>query len=108
MAYTKDGIMAQIWVVFGQGAGAIRVSHDAAMELHRWYYNAITQEVIDTRWEGSAVQALERIRAIGGLAALTARTEGAIEITPKHVYAAAAHVQTNLTTDLCPPIPAAP
>ena len=63
MAYTQEGIMAQVWIAFGQGAGAIRVSHDAAMELRRWYYDAITPEVINEKWQTDAVQALDRIRA---------------------------------------------
>ena len=56
MAYTQEGIMAQIWIAFGQGAGAIRVSHEAALELQRWYYGAITTEVVDKRWKTDAVQ----------------------------------------------------
>ena len=62
MAYTQEGIMAQIWIAFGQGAGAIRVSQEAAMELRRWYFNAITPQIVDEEWETEALQVLDRIR----------------------------------------------
>jgi histone H3/H4 len=108
MAYTQEGIMAQVWIAFGQGAGAIRVSHDAAMELRRWYYDAITPEVINEKWQTDAVQALDRIRAIGRLAALRAAGAGSTVIKPEDVYASASKVQAVSCTPLCPPDPADP
>ena len=93
MAYTQEGIMSQILVAFGQGAGAIRVSQDAALELRRWYFDAITPQIIDQQWETSAVQLLERARAIGSLAALKATTTGATAIGPKDVYASATQMR---------------
>jgi len=105
MAYTQEGIMSQILVAFGQGAGAIRVSQDAALELRRWYFDAITPQIIDQQWETSAVQLLERARAIGSLAALKATTTGATAIGPKDVYASATTVQATSMTELCPPPP---
>ena len=105
MAYTKDGIMAQIYVAFGQGAGAIRVTQEAAMELHRWYYNAITPQIVDVEWAIWALQILDRIRAIGSLAAVKATTSGSVSITPGHVYDSAVQVQETSETDFCPPPP---
>lgn len=105
MAYTQEGIMAQVWIAFGQGAGAIRVSHDAAMELRRWYYDAITPEVINEKWKTDAVQALDRIRAIGRLAALKAAGAGSTVIKPEDIYASAHKVQAVSCTPLCPPDP---
>lgn len=105
MAYTKDGIMAQIYVAFGQGSGAIRVSQDAALELHRWYYDAITPEVVDLKWATEGLQVLDRIRMIGTLAALKATTLGLIAINPLNVYDSAIQVQETSDTDLCPPPP---
>jgi hypothetical protein len=104
MAYTQDGIMGQIWIVFGQGAGAIRVSHEAVMELHRWFYNEIPKPGRMDAWDTVGVQALERIRAIGSLAALKARTAGATAISQEDVYEAAATVTTNSDTNICPPV----
>lgn len=108
MAYTQEGIMAQIWIAFGQGAGAIRVSQDAAMELRRWYFDAITPEIINQGWETEAVQVLDRIRAIGSLAALKATTSGATAISPTIVYESASAVQDTSDTDFCPPKPPLP
>jgi methionyl-tRNA formyltransferase len=105
MAYTKDGIMAQIYVAFGQGAGAIRVSQDAALELHRWYYDAITPQVVDVEWSTQALQVLDRIRAIGSLAASKATNQGATAISPQIVYESAIQVQQTSDTELCPPPP---
>ncbi|HEY3569840.1 MAG TPA: hypothetical protein VGP73_18040 [Thermoanaerobaculia bacterium] len=105
MAYTQEGIMAQIWIAFGQGAGPVRVSHDAAMELHRWYYEAITPEIVHERWQTAAVQVLDRMRAIGRHAALLADQEGSTVIRPEYVYAAATKVQAQSQTPLCPPRP---
>lgn len=107
MAYTKDGIMAQVWVSFGQGTGAIRVSQEAALELNRWYYDAITQEIIDN-WESWGVQLLDRIRAIGSLAGLTAIQDGSPTVSALQVWTAAQQVQANSMTPNCPPVPPPP
>jgi methionyl-tRNA formyltransferase len=108
MAYTQEGIMAQIWIAFGQGSGTVRVSQEAALELRRWYFDAITPQVINERWETDAVQVLDRIRAIGSLAALKATTAGATSISPIEVYDSASVVQDTSDTDLCPPKPSLP
>ena len=104
---TKDGIMAQVWVAFGQGTGAIRVSQEAALELHRWYYDAITEDVINN-WESWSVQLLDRIRAIGSLAALSAIQAGSITVSAMQVWEAAQQVQTTSLTPQCPPVPSPP
>lgn len=105
MAYTQEGIMAQIWIAFGQGAGAIRVSHDAALELYQWYYDKITPYIVHERWQTDAVQALDRIRAIGRHAAFLAARDGSTVIKPEYVYEAASKVQGLSLTPLCPPVP---
>jgi hypothetical protein len=104
MTYSQEGIMAQIWNAFGQGSGPTRVSQAAAMELHRWYFGAITPQLVQ-EWETEAVQVLERIRAIGSLAAMKATGAGATAITPQQVYESAAAVQESSLTPLCPPLP---
>jgi hypothetical protein len=105
MAYTQEGIMAQIWIAFGQGAGAIRVSQDAALELRRWYFDAITPQIINTEWATQGVQVLDRIRAIGSLAATKAVLAGATAISIGDVYDSAETVQLTSDTELCPPPP---
>ena len=107
MAYTKDGIMAQLWVSFGQGTGAIRVSQNAALELRRWYYDAITDEVVE-QWGTWSLQVLDRIRAIGSLSALTAIQNGSPTVSAKMVYEAAVTVQVRSDTPICPIVPPPP
>jgi hypothetical protein len=96
--------MAQVYVAFGQGAGAVRVSQEAALELHRWYYNAITEDVV-TNWGSWALQVLDRIRAIGSLAALKATELGSPTITVTQVYESALQVQVQSDTPICPSPP---
>ena len=105
MAYSKEGVMAQIAIAFGQGAGAIRVSQEAAMELRRWYLDAITDGILSNVWEKEAVNILERIRAIGALAERKARDRGDTKITVDDVYSSALTVQGTSDTDYCPPPP---
>ena len=107
MAYTQDGIMAQVYVAFGQGTGTIRVSQEAALELHRWYYNAITPAVV-TDWGTTGVQVLDRIRAIGSLAALKAVQQGSPTINVTQVFESAEQVQIESVTPICPPVPTPP
>ncbi len=107
MAYTKEGIMAQVWIAFGQGTGAIRVSQSAALELYRWYWDAITEKVVDC-WGEVALQVLDRIRAIGSLAALKAIQQGSPTIKPRMVYEATLTVQEMSDTPICPGVPPLP
>jgi hypothetical protein len=104
MAYTKDGIMAQLLVAFGQGTGALQVSQDAALELRRWYYDAITDEIVE-KWDYWAPDVLIRMRAIGSLAALKATLAGSTTITARMVYEAAKTVQEMSDTPICPEPP---
>jgi hypothetical protein len=107
MAYTREGIMAQLWIAFGQGTGAIRVSQDAALELRRWYYDAITEDVV-ANWGNWSLQVLDRIRAIGSLAALKAIQQGSPTINVMMVYESAKTVQEMSDTPICPPVPPPP
>ena len=101
--YTQEGIMAQIWVAFGQGTGATRVSQSAAVALRTLYFDAITAQVVNERWGVDGVQVLERIRAIGKLAAFKAVERGDTTVQPDDVQSAALTVQATSDTDLCPP-----
>ncbi len=91
MAPTEEGIMAQVWIAFGQGAGAIGVSPEAAQELRRWYFDAVTPRVTD--------EVLDRFRAIGSLAASKAASAGAPAITPREIYESASALLENRGTE---------
>jgi len=95
--------MAQISIAFGQGTGALRVEHDAAVALRSLYFDAITPEIVSTRWAGAAVQVLERIRAIGRLAAFLAIQRGDTVIFAADVQTAVPTVEKISDSDLCPP-----
>jgi hypothetical protein len=101
--YTQEGIMAQIFVAFGQGTGATRVSQDAAVALRTLYFDDIIAKNALSRWEDVAVQVLERIRAIGKLAAFLSLQRGDTTISDVDVQASAKTVQLTSNTEFCPP-----
>lgn len=102
--YTQEGIMAQILVAFGQGTGATRVSHAAVTALRDLYFDAIKPEIVSTHWETEAVQVLERIRALGRLAASKAVLRGDTTVSDLDVSSSAPTIQLQSDTDFCPPI----
>lgn len=101
-SYTQEGIMAQILVAFGQGTGATRVEQSAATMLHSLYFDAITPEIVTIQWETQGVQVLERIRAIGRLAASQATLRGDTTVRSADVQSSAQTVQATSDTDFCP------
>jgi hypothetical protein len=103
-AYTQEGIMAQIMVAFGQGTGATRVSQEAALQLRTIYYGAITDEVLRI-WGTEAVQMLERVRAVGKLAAHRAMIAGGTTIGVEHLRGSAREVGRGSCSPFCPPVP---
>lgn len=102
MDYTPDGIMAQIYVAFGQGTGAVRVSQDVCAALRDRYYARIDDAVVKG-WEALAGQILERFRALGRLMALNAGMAGKTRIAGADVERAALMVEFESRTPLCPP-----
>ena len=102
MDYTRDGIMAQIYVAFGQGTGTVRVSQDVCAALRDRYYGSIDDAVLKD-WETLALQVLERFRALGRLMALGAGMSGRTNIAGKDVETAARMVELESNTPLCPP-----
>lgn len=107
MPHSRDGIMAQILVSLGQGTGSIRIHQNACLELQGRYYERITQEVIDL-WETEGTQVLERIRAVGRLAAAQAVGTGDTAIQAATIRLAAQQVERLSGTIWCsstPPLP---
>ncbi len=100
MVYTRDGVMAQVYVAFGQGTGPVRVSQDVCSELHRLYYARITDAVL-AGWDTSAVQVLERFRALGRMMAGNTGAAGKTTIVGADVEAAASMVEKHSSSELC-------
>ena len=101
MACTKEEVMAQIAIAFGQGTGAIRVSQEAAEVLRRWSFDA-TDDILQNDWAREAMNVLERIRAIGAVAGRKARERGDTKILWEDVYDSALAMQatSDAGTDL--------
>jgi hypothetical protein len=104
MPYTKEGIMAQVCVAFGQGTGEIRVSQEACVALYDRYSAMITDQVL-AAWEKEAVQALERIRVLGRMVAAETRLAGNSVVSAEQVMADAPKVEANSSTEICGPPP---
>jgi hypothetical protein len=105
MSYTKEGIMAQVCVAFGQGTGEIRVSQEACVALYDRYSAMITDQVLKD-WGEEAVQALERIRVLGRMVAAETRLAGYSVVSAERVLTDAPKVEANSETALCgPPLP---
>jgi hypothetical protein len=102
--YTRQGILDQILVAFGQGTGAVRVARKAAAALRDRYEPYVDERILGM-WGEVAVQVLERIRAMGRLAALRATEGASTVITRTLVTAAIDNVEKISLTILCPPPP---
>ena len=95
-------ILGQVCLAFGQGTGALRVSQEAVAALRERYGAVLTAEVVK-KWDGVAVQVLERMRAIGRLAAHLATAAARTAIGREDLLRAALAVEVESDTDLCPP-----
>ena len=99
--YSKEGIMAQIWVAFGQGTGMTRASQKAVMVLHAKYFEHIDKHLEE--WGPNAVQVLERIRTIGKVAAHRAVGRADTTISEADVTEAIDAVEHESDSSWCPP-----
>jgi hypothetical protein len=99
-AYTREGILAQVYTAFGQGTGAIRVAHAACLALGERYEPCIDAALLDT-WGREGVQVLERVRAIGRAAAARTSLMGGIAITRVEVLTAMESVEILSDTAIC-------
>jgi hypothetical protein len=96
--------MSQVYVAFGQGTGAVRVSQGACVALYERYFPQITGD-LSARWEAEAVQVLERIRAVGRTASAHAALAGENVLSPARLTDAARRVEIESDTERCPPDP---
>lgn len=105
--YTRQGILDQILVAFGQGTGAVRVAREAAAAL-RDHYEPYADDKVLAVWGTVAVQILERIRAMGRLAALRATEAASTVINRTMTTTAITSVEKVSRTEFCPPPPPPP
>ncbi len=102
--YTKDGIIAQVYIAFGQGTGSVRVSHEAALRVGECYsdiFEANKDDILAT-WETQGVQALERVRAVGRAAASLINAQGRTVIEAKDLEKALNTSAEYQHTNWCP------
>lgn len=101
---SKEVVLGQIYQAFGQGTGAVRVSRRAVHALGERYQGTIDAAVV-SRWDELAPQILERMRAIGRLAAQLTGALGETAIGGEATVQAAIMVEKVSRTDFCPPTP---
>jgi hypothetical protein len=89
----QDTLLALAFIAFGQGTGPVRVSRAGASVL-RSHYTART-DLVSAAWEKVAVQTLERVRAMGRMAARLATGRGATAVSGEDVLAATTTVDRS-------------
>ena len=97
----EKNILSQALVALGQGTGPIRVSRAACQAFVDHYEPWIQRKRLASSWSDDGVQVLERVRAIGRLAALRATSEARTAIGPEDVETAMSAVEALATTALC-------
>lgn len=101
--YSPDDVVQQSLVAFGQGTSCIRVNAEAAQYVVDLMQATIERFRTHEKWGTEAVQVLERLRAIGRLAALYATENGSTVITGENVSKAASLVQLTSKSPQCNP-----
>ena len=99
--YTKQDVLNQTLVAFGQGTGCVRVSSGACRELVGLMTPIIEARNLADQWGEIAVQMLERIRTIGRVAVNLMLDEGRVFIDEKDVAVAFRRVQLGSKTGDC-------
>jgi len=97
-----ETVMGHLCIALGQGTGAVRVSRVAVQAFHSHYQPSLTDAFVES-WETLAVQVLERVRAVGRMAAQTAVERGQTAIGPEETIRAAGTVATVGDCPFCPP-----
>lgn len=97
-----DDALGQMYVAFGHGVGSMRVSRGAVRALGARYRGILEREA-EEHWEEVAVEVLERMRAVGRLAAQKAAQRGDTAVSESDVSSAAQSVEVTSQTEYCPP-----
>lgn len=94
--YTKQDVVNQSLVAFGQGTNFMRVSSRACREFVRLMMNALDEHEFHEEWGESGVQVLERVRSIGRVVQAWAVEDG--ETAIKEAGIARAFMKVGLTS----------
>lgn len=97
---TKEGVMDQLLVAFGQGTGAVQISQDATDTLRQHYWDKITADVLSS-WSEEANAVLVRIRTLGSLADQVRVQEGRATVVGMDVTRATDTVELSSGTRFC-------
>ena len=101
--YTEEGMIAQALIAFGQGMGAVRISHDTAVLVRALYSKllAAKKEEIFADWEKDGVHALERVRAAGRAAANKLSLRAGTMVSSEDVEQAVREASVESSTGWC-------
>jgi len=94
-----EEMLGQVLIVFGQGTGAIRIPRKTVAAI-RSRYIAMKDRALPV-WDTEAVEALDRVRIVGRLAAQRAVGRGANEVSAEDFLAAAGTVEPESRTSIC-------
>ncbi len=94
-----DLMLGQALVALGQGMGAIRFPRQTVAAA-RAHFLGMAKRASAT-WDRDAVEALERVRMIGRLAAQLAVARGDVHVVEADFATAARSVETLSNTDIC-------
>lgn len=97
----EDEILAQLHVALGQGSAALPMDREALLAMEERYRPIITAALC-ARWEEVGVQLLERLRAVGRLAAHLAACAGRVSIAPQDFLGATLRVEAQSGCPWCP------
>ena len=99
--YTKQDVINQSLVAFGQGTNFMRVSSRALREFVDAAQQLIDMRSMHEHWGEVAVQVLERVRTMGRVAAALAIEDGRTYIDEENVRVAMRKVRMMSKSDWC-------
>lgn len=103
--YTKQDVINQSLVAFGQGTNFMRVSSRACREFVRLMLVSANENDLHKDWGEIAVQLLERVRAIGRVTQAWAVEDGETVIREEYIRRGFRKVQLTSKTEGCTPDP---
>ncbi len=97
-----EDILGQFYIAFGQGLGSLRVSRRTAAALRERYLMVINSVILE-EWDSIGSEVLERVRAVGRMAAIRAATVGRTYVVPEDFIESSRAVERESETPVCLP-----